>query len=185
MRVAPLALAASLSCAGSVFLPNPAAKLTCSTRIAAANEILCDGTVVAVVKCAGEGRACRGLWIEYPHGGRTVLYQAPNFDLDKPQSYYISSKASFFEWAFYPTLAPDGSKVWFHEGSLTGPTWRQYDLERQELRDIDGQRLWEEIHFAYRDRDIPLWVEGRPGHPALSAESSAAGAARPSPDSPR
>jgi hypothetical protein len=160
MRVASLLVAASISCAGSVFLPNRAAKLTCSTRTAAANEILCDGAVVAVVKCAGgEGRACRALWIESPDGGRTVLYQAPNFDLDK-ERYFISSKASFFEWAFYPTLAPDGSKVWFKEGSLTGWTWRQYDLERQELSDIDEQRLWEAIHFAYRDRDIPLWGRG-------------------------
>src|SRR5579859_3173023 len=158
MRLAPLAFAASLSCAGSTFLPNPAAKLTCSTRAAAGNQVLCDGAVVAVVKCAGGGQiGCKGLWIEYPDGGRTLLYQAAGFDLDKPESYRDHNKADYFNWALYPTLAPDGSKVWFKEGSITGRTWRQYDLERQDLRDIDEQRLWEEIHFAYRDRDIPLW----------------------------
>jgi hypothetical protein len=163
MRFAILGLAATLSCSNVVLLPNRLSKLACSVRTVAANQILCDGAIVAKVGCEAPGRlGCKALVIDYSGGGRTVLYQAGDFDLDKPEKYLPVRDGSFLEWALYPTLAPDGSKVWFKEQTPFSMTWREYDIAEGWLRDISEARLWEKVHFEYRDRDIPLAGPSKP-----------------------
>lgn len=44
----------------------------------------------------------------------------------------------------------------FKEYKPAGGSWREYDLAAGRLRDIDESRLWEQLHFEYRDRDIPI-----------------------------
>jgi hypothetical protein len=157
MRFVLLALVATASCSLPDLLPNKLSHQTCAARTVSGSQILCDGSAVAEVRCDGRVLVgCKALFIAYPGGERTVLYQAANFDIDKPDKYYAHNKADYFEGALYPSLAPDGSKVWFKRTSFGSSTWREYDIARGEIRDIGEDRLWEKIHFEYRDKDIAI-----------------------------
>lgn len=134
----------------------------CAKRAVAGNRVTCDGAVLAEVLCLGQYRpnyegACRGLVVNYADGAEAVLYRAPGFDVHSSEVQPILNKAGYFNWAIDPSIAPDGSTIWFRNRSLFGSQWQSYDVATGRLRDVDATDVWEAIQFKYGSQVLPLW----------------------------
>jgi hypothetical protein len=155
-RIAALGLC--LGCTSITWVHNRV-NAKCGERAFDGAALSCDGAMVAELRClATRGGVCKSLVIDYPGGARTVLWTAEaRFDPQHPEAFQPGD-GSFAAFIDDVSVAPDGSRLWFrHRSSIfSSITWHTYDLNQGMLREVDAAAVWEEIHYKYRDRDVPL-----------------------------
>jgi len=147
------------ACAGHhpVALSHLNAWTRCGHRTVSRNVILCDGTPFARVDCVGAGvKQCRALTLTYQDGSSLIIYAAPGVNPNEPREIGVEGKAGFFNSAYYPELAPDGSMVWFKKGSVGQGQWQIYLVRDGRLRDADPGYIWELRDLQFDGRSVPI-----------------------------
>jgi len=85
-----------------------------------------------------------------------IIYAAPGVNPNEPREIGVEGKAGFFNSAYYPELAPDGSMVWFKKGSVGQGQWQIYLVEDGRLRDADPGYIWELRDLQFDGRSVPI-----------------------------